>query len=740
MAKRITTLSGLMLFLLSMSTIYSSVYGDSFLCPEVGSFRKRDSCREYYTCISFNGKFYQLLEKCADSEIFDDAERTCVLNSHLSSPHDCLRGSHSEEDSTEDHVEEPTETLERNNNLDSMGISYTSPKRWKQAIDIPGTESDDGSTLDEATKDAHPQQLDKTTKDVVRQQLDETTKDAHPQQLDQTTKDVDVVPQQLDETTKDAHPQQLDQTTKDVDVVPQQLDETTKDAHPQQLDETTKDAHPQQLDETTKDAHPQQLNETTKDVVPEQPNVAVDANVKILSLCDLKNITDAYFTLVIGSSPLRQVSGNQTVYNRNIMQYNRDITQAHDNSNLWRRSNGIPRGLRQSHKKANEYKNDFQRKLAIYKEQIQIISSRKTSPAFIQRLEEEIKDHDERIRRAQATLNVTLVPEIIQILEQTIDANMKEIERKKLQKNPNSELLLLRELVTFVTLVKNDASEVENLARQTLRKITRLLEKMSTDEHNYAKLDDQANKGIKTLTEEAASIRQELTRNAKLQEELVTDRKTVGEKLGDLRIEYSKIKEDIRVITKTIDDFIAKKNIICTARRLAAYVGLDVTCDTLIRSMGITFDLETENNRLEELRREQDMIQANQSIALEELQTPTPIRMALADEILPKNRRLELIEFELYNLQFYAAHLQELKNGAAAARDSILYLQEDSRGLLKNFESLVKKLQDMADAANTAITDGIQTGKREMVENDLEILLITLQNQKLNNINECFTI
>ncbi|XP_066949182.1 uncharacterized protein [Macrobrachium rosenbergii] len=679
MARRITTLSGMMLLLLSMSTILSSVYGNSFQCPGEGSFSKPGSCSEYYTCVLFiDDKLYSRLEVCPGAEIFDDAERKCVLNSHLSSPHACLQGSHSEEDSpvsedsTEDHgknlevfsPENPTENLKRINTEKSTGISF-SPISLQQSIDTAGNETDDGSTSDETTKDATPQQLSETTKDVV----------------------------------------------------------------------------PQQLGEITKDVVPQQLNETTEDVVPQQPNVAVNANVQILSLCDLKNITDAYFMLAIGSPALRRSSGNQKVYNKNVMHYNRDIRQAHSNTYLWRRKNSIPQGLRQSHQKANEYKNDFQKKFAIYKEQIQLILSQKTSSDFIQRLEGEIRSHVEHIRRAQENLNSTLIPEIRQILEQTIDDNRKEIERKQLLQNPKSEVFLLRELVTFVTLVRDDASEVEGLARQVLQKMDNLLEKISTDAYNYAKLDDQANEGIKNLTEEATGIREELRRNAKYQEELVIDRKTVGEKLGDLRIRSSKIDEDIRAITKNITGFIKIKDILCIPSRMVkAFTGLNVTCSDVLKSFNISFDLQAENARLEELHRERDMILANQSIALEELNSSTPKRMELSGETLPKTRRLELIEFELYNMQFYVTHLQKLEKGVAAATDSILQLQRESQGLQANFESRVIELQDMIDAANTAITGGIVSGTREIIENDLENLLITLQNQKLNNINDCFAI
>ncbi|XP_068240645.1 putative leucine-rich repeat-containing protein DDB_G0290503 isoform X2 [Palaemon carinicauda] len=476
------------------------------------------------------------------------------------------------------------------------------------------------------------------------------------------------------------------------------------------------------------------------------PNANFLDNPQVIpSLCDQMKSAEEYFRLVASSPLLRESLEYQTKYNEIVQQYNMDIQKAHNNTYLWRRGRSIPLILKRSHKKASEYEHNFQRKFDIYKEQIEVKASETRSPDVLWRIEAQIQELTDSMRREQEVLSTTKVVALQNFLEESINSTKREIDRLQSRKNPNSEETLLGVLVNFLRYVKNDATEVERQVTQGLEKMETLLENVLFEEEDYDKLGKETSTGLKNLEEESDKITNELRSDAKLQDRLDVQWIEVGELLYQHRHNEAQVRKEIDEREKKLGDFLDKKKKLCWSGGLIGNLinisstveEIEVACNKILKSRRITIlDVDAEDAALKELHEQMKVIQGNQAEAVKELSKIIPQRTSLSDT-LPRGQRLAEIEFELYNLKFHDAYLKKLQHGVFNARRAILILQQEFQNLQVKFDSIVTKLQEMSDSANAALDGGSQVGQRLSIETELKELQMTLQNLVLENVNEC---
>ncbi|XP_068240658.1 paramyosin-like [Palaemon carinicauda] len=322
------------------------------------------------------------------------------------------------------------------------------------------------------------------------------------------------------------------------------------------------------------------------------PNANFSDNPQVIpSLCDQMKSAEEYFRLVAGSPLLPRSSEYQTKYNEIVQQYNMDIKKAHNNTYLWRHGRSIPLILKRSHKEANEYEHNFQRKFDIYKEQIEAKASETPSPDVLWRIEAQIQELTESVRLGQEALSTTKVVALQNFLEAGINLTKSKIDRLQSIKNPNSEERLLGVLVNFLSNVTNDATEVERQVTQGLEKMETLLENVQFEAQDYDKLGNETSTGLKNLEEESDKITNELRPGAKLQEAA----RTLLYQL-QLRLKEAQVRKEIDEREKKLQEFLVRKRSLCWRggiittfiNKHSTVEEIENVCNIILRSKSIT--------------------------------------------------------------------------------------------------------------------------------------------------------
>ncbi|XP_064112936.1 uncharacterized protein LOC135219794 [Macrobrachium nipponense] len=276
-------------------------------------------------------------------------------------------------------------------------------------------------------------------------------------------------------------------------------------------------------------------------------NIALNpSSLEHSTICDRMNAVEGYTTLVTTTPLMRESFAHQVQYNKHIAHYNRDLEKAQNNTIPWRNGDSILSGLKNVYHKANAYKGEFQRKVAINKKEIQALSTRELNQKHLDRLKKDIQSLQNEIKGAQEALAVTDAAAVRQYFEGVITSKTREIELKQQQISSYSkEGLILNELSNFLGFVRDDVDEVGELAMQWQLQLTSLLENIGSDADGYDRYAVRMGEDIKILTREEAVIEDGLVGVVAEERRLEGEKSTLNGQLNTLNAKNSEISQQV---------------------------------------------------------------------------------------------------------------------------------------------------------------------------------------------------
>ncbi|XP_068220353.1 putative leucine-rich repeat-containing protein DDB_G0290503 isoform X2 [Palaemon carinicauda] len=488
-----------------------------------------------------------------------------------------------------------------------------------------------------------------------------------------------------------------------------------------------------------------------QEATPLEVTVVADvSNLEGLTVCDLLNGVDSYATLVSTSAALRESLAHQTLYNRHVAQYNRDLEKARNNTSPWRFGDSLLSGLRNTYQRANEFGGEFQKKLDINKKQIEALSTRELNPKHLDRLQKDIQSLQRDIKNARDALQLTDAAGVQQYFQGVIDSKTKEIEVKQQQINSYSkEGLILNELINFLGFVRDDSDGVEELAMQWGLQFPALLENIGSDADSYDRFAVRIGEDIKILSKEAANLEEGLAGYAGDEERLDAERATLNRRLNALNARNSEINgliaNLIDVMGNKTDMFHSLQSTLCgIGGKIASMINENSTdtdvlnaCKYIMQQQNVDTDTSEEQNQINALRQESENNRKRMQRILNKLGSITEELKRMYGSLYPQKERLDQIRVEIENLQTPAKDLENLKKGAVFALSVLVKLEEEVQNLQDTFGSISDQVQGLIGQANAAVSGDDKHQQTIAIKQAIDNLQVTLGSLNLPNIENC---
>lgn len=472
--------------------------------------------------------------------------------------------------------------------------------------------------------------------------------------------------------------------------------------------------------------------------------------VENFTICDLMNAIEGYTTLVATTPLMRESFAHQAQYNKHIAHYNRDLEKAQNNTIPWRNGDSILSGLKNVYHKANAYKGEFQRKVAINKKEIQALSTRELNQKHLDRLKKDIQSLQNEINGAQAALAVTDAAAVQQYFEGVISSKTREIERKQQQINSYSkEGLIINELTNFLGFVKDDVDKVGGLAMQWQLQLTSLLENIGSDADAYDRYAIRMGEDIKLLTKEETVIEDGLVGIVAEEERLEGDKSTLNGQLDTLNAENSEINQQVAelvfVVQNKTDMLGDLQASLCRiGGRISSLINENSTkleveraCNLIMQQENVNLDVSAEEAQIRKLRQEAKKNRRQIRMILDRLSSITEELRTLFGSVSPQKTRLDQIKVEKSSLQSHASDLENLQTGVTTALNALVKLKEELQNLQDTFESLSSQIQSMIGQANAATSEDDKHPRRMAIEEAVDNMQLKLELLYLPDLSKC---